>query len=128
MSSKNPKLDREIGTRMRAFRIQRGLSQTAVGKAIGVTFQQIQKVESGKNRISSSALVKVCELLDIKPEQLLGNGSGVFHSEPGVLERLFADKDMVRMLLVIAGLPPMQRKTVTKAMLLMVQAFQTRLK
>jgi transcriptional regulator with XRE-family HTH domain len=125
---KREAIDRAIGARLRAFRVQRRLSQTAVGNALGVTFQQIQKYEKGVNRLSSSATVRLCELLDIKPEQLLGNGSGVFHSEPGVLERLFADKDMVRMLLVIAGLPPMQRKTVTKAMLLMVQAFQTRLK
>jgi transcriptional regulator with XRE-family HTH domain len=125
---KREAIDRAIGARLRAFRVQRQLSQTAVGKALGVTFQQIQKYEKGVNRVSSSATVQLCELLDVKPEQLLGNGSGVFHSEPGVLERLFADKDMVKMLLAIAGLPPLQRKTITKAMVLMVHACQTRLR
>jgi transcriptional regulator with XRE-family HTH domain len=125
---KHEAIDRAIGARLRAFRLQRNMSQTDLGKPLGITFQQVQKYENGKNRISGSALVKVCELLDVKPEQILGNGHGVFHSEPGVLERLFADKDMVRMLLEISKLPAMQRKTVTKALVLMVRAFQTRLK
>jgi transcriptional regulator with XRE-family HTH domain len=113
---------------LRAFRLQRRLSQTDIAKPLGVTFQQIQKYENGKNRISGSSLVKVCELLDVKPEQLLGNGHGVFHSEPNVLESLFANKDMVRMFLEIAELPTSQRKAVTSAMVMMVRAFQTRLK
>jgi transcriptional regulator with XRE-family HTH domain len=125
---KREAIDRAIGARLRAFRLQRRMSQTDIGKAVGVTFQQIQKYEKGTNRVSSSTMVKLCELLDVKPEQLLGNGSGVFHSEPGVLERLFANSDMVRMLLEISKLPATQRKAVTSAMVVMVRAFQTRLK
>jgi transcriptional regulator with XRE-family HTH domain len=124
---KREAMDRAIGARLRAFRLQRRMSQTDIAKPLGVTFQQIQKYENGKNRISGSALVKVCELLDVKPEQILGNGSGVFHSEPDVLH-LFNDKDMVRMLLEIGRLPATQRKTVTMAMVALVRAFQTRLK
>jgi transcriptional regulator with XRE-family HTH domain len=119
--------DKAIGARLRAFRLQRQLSQTDLATPLGVTFQQIQKYEKGTNRISSSALVKLCELLNVKPEQILGNGHGVFHSEPDVLQ-LFTDKDMVHMLLEIGMLPAMQRKSVTKAMVAIVRAFQTRLK
>ncbi|HKV66435.1 MAG TPA: helix-turn-helix transcriptional regulator, partial [Rhodanobacteraceae bacterium] len=70
--------DRTIGTRLRALRLAKGLSQTALGKELGVTFQQVQKYEHGTNRISGSSLVTICKVLEIKPEELLGNGTGVF--------------------------------------------------
>jgi transcriptional regulator with XRE-family HTH domain len=45
-----------IGRRLREARLLRGLSQTALGKRVGVTFQQIQKYERGVNRIGGSRL------------------------------------------------------------------------
>jgi len=43
-------VDVEVGRRVRVERIVRGLSQTEMGERIGVTFQQVQKYESGANR------------------------------------------------------------------------------
>jgi DNA-binding XRE family transcriptional regulator len=40
-------IDRAIGQRLRAYRLAAGMSQTAVGDHLGVTFQQIQKYEKG---------------------------------------------------------------------------------
>jgi len=45
-----------IGSRIRYLRMQRGLSQSELGDAMGVTFQQTQKIECASNRISSGAL------------------------------------------------------------------------
>lgn len=45
----------------------RHLSQTAVGQAIGVTFQQIQKYERGANRISASKLHQLAQVLQVSP-------------------------------------------------------------
>jgi transcriptional regulator with XRE-family HTH domain len=53
-----------IGERIRLRRIQVGMSQEQVGKALGVTFQQIQKYEKGANRVSSRRLVKIAEVLE----------------------------------------------------------------
>lgn len=119
-------LDKAIGARMRAVRLQRKLTQTQLGESLGVTFQQIQKYENGKNRVSGSAMVKVCEALNVKPEQLLGNGNGVFHSEPDVFDLVMTDKAMVRMVVEIARLPATQRKPVVSALVLMVRAFLQR--
>lgn len=121
-------IDRAIGARVRAFRLQRKLTQTEVGAALKVTFQQIQKYENGKNRIAGSRLVTLCNLLDVKPEQLLGNGHGVFHDEPDVFEVVMADKAMVRMLIELGRLPPSQRKPVVTAMVQMVRAFLAKIK
>ena len=54
------------GKRLRAFRVNKGLSQTEVGEAVGVTFQQIQKYENGSNRISASRLQQLATLLDVR--------------------------------------------------------------
>ena len=42
-----------------------GISQTDLGKALGVTFQQVQKYEKGTNRISASRLFNLSRVLDV---------------------------------------------------------------
>lgn len=49
-------VDIEVGARLRAFRESAGVTQSDLGRAIGVTFQQVQKYETGANRVSSSRL------------------------------------------------------------------------
>ena len=44
--------DTRFGHRMRERRMILGMSQTELGAALGVTFQQIQKYERGVNRVS----------------------------------------------------------------------------
>jgi transcriptional regulator with XRE-family HTH domain len=56
--------DADIARRVRALRLQRGLSQSALGSALGVTFQQVQKYESGTNRISAGRLYRIAQVLD----------------------------------------------------------------
>ena len=58
-------VDVHVGRRVRMRRILLGMSQTALGEAIGLTFQQIQKYERGTNRIGSSRLVDLCRVLDM---------------------------------------------------------------
>ena len=41
------------------------MSQTAVGDAVGLTFQQVQKYERGSNRISASRLMEFAKVLDV---------------------------------------------------------------
>src|SRR5215467_7011268 len=57
--------DAEIGQRVRALRLQRGLSQTELGNLISVTFQQVQKYEKGANRISAGRLQRIAEVLGV---------------------------------------------------------------
>lgn len=49
-------IDVQVGKRLREFREAKRLSQTDMASALGVTFQQVQKYESGHNRISASRL------------------------------------------------------------------------
>ena len=57
--------DIHIGRRLREARLARGLSQGALGKKLGVTFQQVQKYESGANRIGGSRLWDISGILEV---------------------------------------------------------------
>lgn len=54
-----------VGKRLRELRVLKGISQAQLGKAVGVTFQQIQKYEVGANRISASRLFQVASILSV---------------------------------------------------------------
>jgi transcriptional regulator with XRE-family HTH domain len=58
-------IDTYIGARMRERRIALQLTQAGLGEKLGVTFQQIQKYESGVNRVSAARLFDICEALDV---------------------------------------------------------------
>jgi transcriptional regulator with XRE-family HTH domain len=58
-------VDAYIGARMRDRRHELKMSQLDLGKALGVTFQQIQKYERGKNRVSASRLFDICKVLNV---------------------------------------------------------------
>lgn len=58
-------IDRHVGTRIRGRRVGLRISQTKLGQAIGVTFQQIQKYESGTNRVGASNLFKISKALGV---------------------------------------------------------------
>jgi transcriptional regulator with XRE-family HTH domain len=61
-------MDVEIGSRIRLARRARGYTQTTLGTAVGVTFQQMQKYETGKNRISVTRLHRIAEQLGMPLE------------------------------------------------------------
>ncbi|MHC2001782.1 helix-turn-helix domain-containing protein [Methylobacterium sp. CM6241] len=45
-----------IGLRVKSLRRSAGLSQASLGSALGVTFQQVQKYESGQSKIAADKL------------------------------------------------------------------------
>lgn len=57
--------DAEIGKRIRALRLERGLSQTDLADSLKLTFQQVQKYEKGVNRVSATRLLEIAENLNI---------------------------------------------------------------
>ncbi len=63
----NP-VDVHVGARVRVRRKLLGMTQTKLGDALGLTFQQVQKYERGTNRISASKLFKLSQLFDVPVE------------------------------------------------------------
>lgn len=58
-------LNLQIGQRLREQRQQKGLSQSKLGNAVDLTFQQIQKYESGRNTIGAALLHDLSCILDV---------------------------------------------------------------
>lgn len=57
--------DVHIGLKIRERRIARGLSQAALAERLGITFQQVQKYESGANRVGGSRLWELSKALAV---------------------------------------------------------------
>jgi transcriptional regulator with XRE-family HTH domain len=62
---KSDSTDIAVGQRIRVERLGRRMSQTALAEGIGVSFQQVQKYESGSNRVGAGRLSRIAEVLDI---------------------------------------------------------------
>jgi len=73
-------VDVHVGARIRARRLLLGLNQETLANALGLTFQQVQKYESGANRVSASRLFETAEVLGVTPEYFFGGLS--FDDEP----------------------------------------------
>src|SRR5262249_42097401 len=73
--------DAEIGRRLRARRLQNRMSQGELGALVGVTFQQLQKYETGVNRISAGRLHRIAEILEIPMSYFFYDGDA--HEKKG---------------------------------------------
>jgi len=66
--SKTPNpIDKHVGARLKMRRITVGMSQSKLGEALDITFQQIQKYEKGANRIGASRLQELARVLSVPP-------------------------------------------------------------
>ncbi len=63
--SKQNQIDLHVGKKLKFRRTMIGMSQEDLGKAVGVTFQQIQKYEKGLNRIGSSRIYEISRILQV---------------------------------------------------------------
>ncbi len=59
------KSDLDMGHRILLRRTEINMSQSDLGKILGVSFQQIQKYEKGKNRVGAGRLQQIAEALDV---------------------------------------------------------------
>lgn len=73
-SGPNP-VDIYVGAKVKSRRLILGLSQEELAKAIGLTFQQVQKYERGTNRISVSRLVDICKVLKVQIDYFFDGNS-----------------------------------------------------
>lgn len=75
-------VDVHVGRRVQERRLGLGLTQSALARALGVSFQQVQKYEKGANRVSASKLFEIAGFMDVEiPFFFQG-----FDAQPGVGE------------------------------------------
>jgi transcriptional regulator with XRE-family HTH domain len=99
-------IDKKIGSVIRRQRVNLGITQSRLGEALGLSFQQIQKYENGSNAVASTRIPELCRILEISPNDLFG----VSDSIDGEVLRLgpWALKTARK----LQGLPPPMRQSV----------------
>lgn len=60
-------IDTHIGTKLRQLRMLHGMNQAEVAQMLGISAQQVQKYEAGRNRLSVSRLYEICCALSAEP-------------------------------------------------------------
>ena len=57
--------DEHVGRQLATIRFHSDMTQIQLAKAVGISFQQLQKYESGKNRVSASMLYELARRLNV---------------------------------------------------------------
>ncbi len=110
-------VDVHVGKRVRHRRWMVGMTQQQLGDIVGIKFQQIQKYETGMNRISASRLWDIAQALDVSISFFFEG----FESEDGVVETtamahdvqrgdLLADKEALELVRSYYSIPEAQRR------------------
>jgi transcriptional regulator with XRE-family HTH domain len=78
--------DRRIAANLRRLRLERGIPLDAVAALLGVSYQQVQKYESGTNRICLSRLALLRDFYDVAMDDFLDGLSGTRRRAPAATE------------------------------------------
>jgi len=111
-------IDIHVGKALRAARLVAGATQHELAEAMGVRFQQVQKYETGFNRISASRLKHGADYLGV-PVSLFFHG---LDDVDGELSAVIADAEAMRLARAISGLPEMARQGIINVLAAMVPA------
>ncbi len=66
-------INKDLGAKLRGFRLAAGISQIDLGASMGISGTQIQKYESGSNRMAVSTLIQFCGVLQLELSAFLGD-------------------------------------------------------
>lgn len=100
-------VDIHVGKLIRATRLAAGFSQEAIAAHCGIKFQQVQKYETGSNRVSCSRLYQIAEILEVTPEFFFkGLGRTNAKDTDAVTSIFGADKRSYRLLRLFQTMTP----------------------
>jgi len=103
-------VDVHVGKRIRHRRWMVGVTQQQLADKVGIKFQQIQKYETGMNRVSASRLWDIADALDV-PVSFFFEGLG--GEEPAAREAesdIFSDKEALALVRSYFAIPEAQRR------------------
>ncbi|ESZ26124.1 hypothetical protein X733_30145 [Mesorhizobium sp. L2C067A000] len=112
--------DQHVGRQIAIVRVQSDVSQAQLARSIGISFQQLQKYENARNRVSASMLYEIASSLSVPAgrffEGLPGNDEACVEARPlPVDERLdfIASAEGRRLIEGLVNLPPRVRGRVS---------------
>ncbi|HWA01281.1 MAG TPA: helix-turn-helix transcriptional regulator [Caulobacterales bacterium] len=102
-------IDRRLGQRVRARRLEIGMSQERLAEVLGVTFQQVQKYEKGVNRIAASRLFDISAALDMSIARFFeglspARARGVAEEEGGFIHDALATPEGAQLMSLFASI------------------------
>ena len=100
-------VDAHVGKRIRHRRWMVGMTQQQLADKVGIKFQQIQKYETGMNRVSASRLWDIAEALTV-PVSFFFEGMGA--DAGGAASDLLADKEALELVRSYYAIPEAQRR------------------
>ncbi|PTV97285.1 transcriptional regulator with XRE-family HTH domain [Rhodobacter aestuarii] len=103
-------VDVHVGKRIRHRRWMVGVTQQQLADKVGIKFQQIQKYETGMNRVSASRLWDIADALDVPVSFFF---EGLAGEEPEASSRegdLFSDKEALALVRSYYAIPEEQRR------------------
>ena len=107
-------VDVHVGKRVRHRRWMVGMTQQQLGDIVGIKFQQIQKYETGMNRISASRLWDIAQALDVSIsfffEGFEGEAADAAMPSAGERGDLLADKEALELVRSYYAIPEAQRR------------------
>lgn len=103
-------VDAHVGKRIRHRRWMIGMTQQQLADKVGIKFQQIQKYETGMNRVSASRLWDIADALSV-PIGFFFEGLGVAQPVHPVVEGdILADKEALELIRSYYAIPEQQRR------------------
>jgi transcriptional regulator with XRE-family HTH domain len=105
-------VDVHVGKRVRHRRWMVGMTQQQLGDIVGIKFQQIQKYETGMNRISASRLWDIAQALDVSISFFFEGFDQTGETGIPAAERgdLLADKEALELVRSYYAIPEAQRR------------------
>lgn len=105
------RVDVHVGKRVRHRRWMVGMTQQQLASKVGIKFQQIQKYETGMNRISASRLWDIAEALDVKISFFFeGLAENEVAAAEGMPSDILADKEALELVRSYYMIPEQQRR------------------
>jgi len=103
-------VDVHVGKRIRHRRWMVGVTQQQLADKVGIKFQQIQKYETGMNRVSASRLWDIADALDVSVSFFFEGLSGEDPTTSAAEGDLFSDKEALALVRSYYAIPEAQRR------------------
>jgi transcriptional regulator with XRE-family HTH domain len=105
-------VDVHVGKRIRHRRWMVGMTQQQLAERVGIKFQQIQKYETGMNRVSASRLWDISETLSVPVSFFFEGleGGADKPAESSMPSDILADKEALELVRSYYAIPENQRR------------------
>ena len=103
-------VDVHVGKRVRHRRWMVGMTQQQLGDIVGIKFQQIQKYETGMNRISASRLWDIADALGVAISYFFEGMEPQAQPNDDVAPDIMADKEALLLVRSYYAIPEAQRR------------------